>query len=299
VSEAIEAETAHHPGGRGVLRVPADWRSGLDDLPGFDRASGTFRFTRDHAKLRDRCGRSVGVLGRAHPLVRRAVSSMHRLTSAMYDCRVGIAGAASGESPAVLFTFNVELRSAIRVELRRVIAVLLREHGAIAELEGAEHWLAYADPARAVAAPAVWNRLFAHWVPQRRSEVLSAAETAMRREADRVTSELGQRAEHEATSLGNWLRQLADNICGVYEPAVGDLFGAAPRGPGWRSASAPLERLAMFAADSDNALERRRQADAVVELFQRRCADLAAYTDLSEPLLHPTGMLMLVPASPA
>ncbi|HEY7580393.1 MAG TPA: helicase-related protein, partial [Acetobacteraceae bacterium] len=299
VAEAIEAETAHRAGGRGLLRVPADWQNGLDDLPGFDRTSGTFRFTRDRAKLRDRNGRSLGVLGRAHPLVRRAISCMHRVGGETCDSRVGIARGAEGEPPAVLFTFSIELRSAIRIELRRAIAVLLRESGDVSELEAPEHWLCYAEPVRAVTMTDAWNRLFAHWVPQRQSDVSSVAKAAMRRETARVTGELGKRAEREASGLKDWLRRRADGICGAYEPAVGDLFGAVPLGPDWRFVSAPLERLAMYGADAGNALERRRQADTVVELFQRRCAELAAYTDLSEPVLHPTGMLMLAPASPA
>jgi hypothetical protein len=136
-------------------------------------------------------------------------------------------------------------------------------------------------------------------VPQRQSEVLSVAKAAMRRETARVTGELGKSAEREASGLKDWLRRRADEVCGAYEPAVGDLFGAVPRGPDWRFVSAPLERLAMYAGDEGNGLERRRQADTIVEVFQRRCAELAAYTDLSEPVLHPTGMLMLAPASAA
>ena len=59
----------------GVLRLPADWLAGLDDLPGFDREHRVLRFTRNRTRLRDRQGRSLAFLGRAHPVVRRAICS--------------------------------------------------------------------------------------------------------------------------------------------------------------------------------------------------------------------------------
>ena len=74
-----------------------------------------------------------------------------------------------------------------------------------------------------------------------------------------------------------------------------DLFGAPPDGPNWRSLSAPLDRLAAFTADATNATARRREANSVIELFQRRDAERAARAALLPPNLHLVGMLMLVP----
>ncbi len=271
---------------------------GLDDLPGFDRVSGTFRFTRDHAKLRDAQGRSLGVLGRAHPLVRRAVAQAQGLADETTDCRVATARADT-EGAAVLLTYNIELRSAARVELQRAIAVLLPECGEVVELEKYEHWLSYAEPARALALAGAWQQLFAHWVPRRECEARSVARAAMQREADRCTSRLHQRTMSEEVELQEWLRRRAEDICGTYEPVTRDLFDAAPRGANWRLMAAPLDRLAGFAGDANNPPVRRQEAHRVVELFRRRSADLAAYVDLATPMLHPIGMLMLVPASRA
>jgi len=88
-------------------------------------------------------------------------------------------------------------------------------------------------------------------------------------------------------------------ICGAGEPMIGDLFGAAPQGPEWRFVTAPLERLARYAADASNAPERRRTADGTVQSFRIRTNDLAAYANVAEPTLQPIGMLMLVPRSRA
>ena len=116
---------------------------------------------------------------------------------------------------------------------------------------------------------------------------------------DRVATEFAgtQRdgAEREAAELRHWLRLRADDICGAQVPRMADLFGGGPILPGWKSASAPLDRLAAFAADADNPAARRREANSVVALFQRRGEERARGAVLAPPRLRPIGMLLLVP----
>jgi hypothetical protein len=157
VAAAIKAEAGNCADANGALRVPLDWRSGLDGLPGYERTTGTFRFTRYHTKLRDSQGRSLGVLGRTHPLVRRAISLARTLSDETYDTRVSVARTVPGDSLSVLFTFNVELRGASRLELQRVIAVILPEGGEAVECEKPEQWLPSAETAAAVP-PDTWQR---------------------------------------------------------------------------------------------------------------------------------------------
>jgi hypothetical protein len=133
-------------------------------------------------------------------------------------------------------------------------------------------------------------------VPQRHREVWTVALSAMQREAGRAVDDLLQRTERAASDLQDWLQRRANVICGVAEPVVDDLFGASPRGPEWRFATAPLERLARYAADASNSPERRREADGTIRSFQVRTDDLTAHGKVAEPVLHPIGMLMLVPA---
>jgi hypothetical protein len=299
VAAAIKAEAGRCTDPDGVLRLPADWRIGLDGLPGFDRKVGTFRLTRDHTKLLDEQGRSLGVLGRTHPLVRRAISLAHTLSCETYDGRVSVARANPGAPLSVLFTFNAELRGIPRVELQRVIAVLLAEGGEVVEYEKPEQWLPNAKSARAAVPQDAWRRLFAHWVPQRHHEVWSVARAAMRRQADHAVGDLHRQTQRAASDLQDWLRRRAEIICGVGEPVTSDLFGTAPQGPEWKFATAPLERLAHYAADAGNSPERRREADGTIQSFQIRTNDLAAYASVAEPVLQPIGMLMLVPASRA
>jgi hypothetical protein len=198
----------------------------------------------------------------------------------------------------VLFTFNVELRGVSRVELQRVTAVMLSEIGDVVECENAEQWLPATVVGRA-APPDAWQRLFAHWVPQRHREVQMVAELAMRREADHAIGDLRQQTDRATSNLRDWLHRRAEVICGKRELVTSDLFGAAPQGPEWRFAAAPLERLAQYAADAGNSLERRREADSTIQSFHSRAKDLAAYADVAEPMLYPIGMLMLVPLSRA
>ncbi len=298
VAAAMKAEAGNCAGLNGALRVPVDWRSGLDGLPGYERTTGTFRFTRDHTKLRDSQGRSLGVLGRTHPLVRRAISLAHTLFDETYDTRVSVGPTTAGDPLSVLFTFNVELHGASRLELQRVIAVMLPEGGEAVECKKPEQWLPSAETVAAVP-PDAWQHLFAGWVPQRHREVWTIALAAMQREADRAVDDLLLRTEAATSDLRDWLQRRANVICGVPEPVVDDLFGASPRGPDWRFATAPLERLARYAADANNSPERRREADGTVRSFQIRMDDLAAHAKVAEPVLHPIGMLMLVPAGPA
>ena len=121
----------------------------------------------------------------------------------------------------------------------------------------------------------------------------------MRREADRAIGDLRQQTERAASDLQDWLHRRANVICGVREPMMSDLFGAAPQGPEWRFAAAPLERLARYAADAGNSPERRREADGTIQSFHLKDNDLAAYANVTEPMLQQIGMLMLVPSSRA
>ena len=169
VAAAIAAEIGGSADGRGVLRLPADWLAGLDDLPGFDRERRVLRFTRNRSRLRDKQGRSLAFLGRAHPLVRRAISRVQSVPDAEWDNRVSVARTDAGAASAVLLTFCAEMRSAVRTEFQRVIAVLLPEVGDAEEMREHERWLQLATPDRSRPAGDVWQDLFARWVPSRQS----------------------------------------------------------------------------------------------------------------------------------
>ena len=76
---------------------------------------------------------------------------------------------------------------------------------------------------------------------------------------------------------------------------MADLFGGGRLFPGWKTLSAPLDRLAAFAADADNPAARRREANSVAALFQRRAEERVRGTIVAPPRLRPIGMLLLLP----
>jgi len=295
VAAAIAAETGRRADA-GVLRLPADWQVDLAELPGFDRDARLLRVTRDRAKPRDRKGRSLAFLGRAHPLVRRAVSRMQRLDAMGRDHRVSVAGIDADRSLAALLTFSVEQRSATRIEHQRIVAIFVPADAAASEVVDPARWLDWPGTDCAAAVTEPWRSLFAHWLPARQPEAEALALAITERHAVMLAVARRRSVDRAIADLRRWLRGRADDICGRAMTPTGDLFGAAASGPEWRSLSAPLDRLAAFAADSTNAAGRRREASSAVELFQRRDAECTARLEWSAPILRPIGMLMLLPA---
>ena len=104
-----------------------------------------------------------------------------------------------------------------------------------------------------------------------------------------------QCADRDIAALQRWLKLRADDICGAHVVRTADLFGTAPDLPPWKSLNGPLDRLAAFAADADNAAAKRREANSAVALYRRRCEVGTADLALSPPRLQPIGMLLLVP----
>ena len=62
------------------VRLPPTWDYSLQDLPGYDQESRMLRLTTDMATSKDLNGKSVGYLGRAHPLVRRALDRVRNIS---------------------------------------------------------------------------------------------------------------------------------------------------------------------------------------------------------------------------
>jgi hypothetical protein len=211
------------------------------------------------------------------------------------DCRVSAARAELGAPLAVLLSFSVEIASVRRVEHQRIIAVLLSACGPPAELEEPESWLHMAVPDRAIQPDCVWQRWFASWVPKRQPQAEKIAAAVMHRVATEFARTQRHEGEREAADLQRWLRLRADDICGVRVSPTADLFGLAPMLAQWKSLASPMDRLAAFAADADNTPARRREANSVVALFQRRSAESESRTALVPPRLRPIGMLLLVP----
>jgi len=99
----------------------------LDDLSGYDSVSRCIRLTTNLEVTKDSQDRTVGFLGRAHPLVRWALERVRNLSygsSAQpgLDPRVS-AAKADVKQPTLLYTYLARISSKVGRELEQVIAV--------------------------------------------------------------------------------------------------------------------------------------------------------------------------------
>ena len=88
VLDAVRAESgdpnAVRAAGDGLfdLRLPPGWTHGLDELPGWEAEERLLRLTTDPDRTADAADRTLGYLGRAHPIVRRALDRVRSPASA-------------------------------------------------------------------------------------------------------------------------------------------------------------------------------------------------------------------------
>ena len=281
------------------LRLPPAWTHGLRDIPGFDSEERTLRLTSDRKRTRDEAGRRLGYLGRAHPIVRRALDRVRNLrfgeADAWLDRRVSAVEVDAGE-PAILCTFLAVVDSNRGHELERVFAVRVSESGALEVYAEPGVWSDLVEAGRPAATRDLWKQRFASWAPAARTAALDAARTAFSELADSALATHRGLISAEQRELDNWRRARAEALCGKVVQVQTELFGNAPQLPRWRTLGEPTARLAAYATDGANAPASRREADGVVRLYEMRHKDLASRANarVLDPL--PLGLLMLVPS---
>jgi hypothetical protein len=291
-----------------VLLPPA-WLYGLDELPGYDPHTRRARLTTRVDVTRDSQGHPVGFLGRAHPLIRRALDRVRNLSfgtgvSVGQDARVS-AVAADVPQPTLLYTFLGRVSSQAGREFERVLAVQVTEAGdPVAHLE-AQAWLPLADPSRAIRTAGVWERSFARWADQAQSRVREAAARSFAGPARAFVDLRRQALYAEQEDLHQWFAQRVRDITGdeMPSPQQPDLFTVATAAEAaeeysassWAALTDPVERLAAFATESSQHPAKRSEADGVLRLYRQRRAALEARLELGEPDVTPLGVLMLVP----
>jgi len=160
------------------LTLPSTWMPGLADTPGIDADTRTVRLTTKLDVTQDAQNREVGFLGRAHPLVRRALDRVRHLAlggaPASVDQRVS-AVAADVPQPTLLFTFLGRIHSRAGREFEQVLTVLVRPPAATEFVASNQRWLALANPAGAINTRDVWNNHFASWAQGAEQAATAAA----------------------------------------------------------------------------------------------------------------------------
>jgi ERCC4-related helicase len=290
------------------LVLPPTWVTGLKGTPGFDTETRTLRLTQNLYVTHDAQEREVGFLGRAHPVVRRALDRVRHLAlggnANSVDQRVS-AVAADVEAPALLFTFLGRIQSRAGREFERVFAVLVPPNAAPQLLADSEQWLRFADQANAINTRDVWKNHFASWA----AGTETGAATAATREFQPIANDFlhRRRAElrRERDRLNEWFEsRVREIIADRGQLAVQTDFLArgatsAPASASWARQPAPLEQLAGFASDNLQPVALRHEAQTVLALYKKRRDDIDARDALREPVITTLGMLMLLPRASA
>ncbi|NTU84578.1 MAG: hypothetical protein HGA45_35310, partial [Chloroflexales bacterium] len=258
----------------------------------------------------DVLGSTGGYLGRAHPLVRRALDRVRHLSfgttaDSGQDLRAS-AAAADVPEPTLLFTFLGRIESKAGRELEQVLAVQITASGDREWLPNPGGWLSLVESARAIRTTGLYEQHFAAWFEGARAQARELAEREFHdgSSAAAFVTERRRDLEAERGRLDDWLRQLADAIAPrSAAPALQlDLFAqAGGSAPGivraWQEIADPQERLAAFHNDRLAAPRLRGDAEHAIRIFAQRSADIEARLALRPPEVLPLGVLMLVPTS--
>lgn len=286
--------------GRWELRLPPTWHTGLGELPGWDAAAGVLRLTTKVDETHDAEKRTLGFLGRAHPIVRRALDRVRNIQHGSgeqhVDRRVAIASV-EGDRPAVVFTFLGRVQSGAGREFERVLGVRLDRGGDPVVLDDVADWLRLADSSRALPGKGQWDKHFATWASTRPDAVTACARQRFDALVAKWRPSLDETLDGERRAIAEWVRTRALELCGPVQ-AQRSLFEttSAPR---WQTLTDPAERLAAFATDGANSSAQRGDARTVTELYRRRREALERRAALDAPSIVPLGMLLLVPTGGA
>jgi hypothetical protein len=304
VCEAAEAElrsgdaVTHDGDAVLVLKLPPAWVHGLDDIPGWDAAAQVLRFTTDPKLTRDAKGRPLGFLGRAHPVVLRALERVRNVplgdASDILDRRVTVV---KGEGPAIVFTFLCTVRSEAGREFERVVAVRVRADGDTTAWVNPADWLSLATKERQVPSDGVWHKHFASWSDAQEQRARQAAAIAFEAVARQFVAGMEQEVTQERLELDGWVAARAQELCGErVAPITPGMNAGLPK---WKTEVEPMERLAAFSADVMQPPTKRQEAAGVVSLHRARIQLLErrAHTAIMPPFT--LGMLLVVPDVPS
>lgn len=290
------------------MTLPPAWMPGLKDTPGVDADTRTVRLTTKLDVLQDAQQREIGFLGRAHPLVRRALDRVRHLalggTALSVDQRVS-AVAGDVAIPALLFTFLGRIHSRAGREFEQVVAILLRPPSTAEFIEDSATWLRFANPANAINTRDVWKNHFAAWAQDAEDTALAAARQKFRPIAIEVLNRRRLELRKDRDQLQDWLQSRTGEIIAdrgqlavaLELPGIGRQAAAQPSAEPWARLTDPLERLAGFASDNTQPVALRHEAQTVLNLFKKRRDDLDSRDALGEPEVATLGMLMIVPRS--
>jgi ERCC4-related helicase len=290
-ADAIRTE----PDGTLSLRLPTDWGLRLDGMAGYDRDAGLLRVSVDRSRAADAQKRPLGFLGRAHPVVARALERTRNARYGEADAWVDVrtsAVTAPVPEPELLVTFLGRIEGPQGSVFERVLAVRLRRRAKPEVLPTPQQWLDLCGLDRATPAKGLWDKHFA-WATDR-STAAAAAAVAFAPLASEFLQGHADELARDRSDLEAWLLARSQAITGSITVAQGSLFeGAVAKS--WRTSHDPMTRLAGCAADESLPRSTREEASAAVHTHQRRAAELERLGRLTPLPPLPLGLLMLLP----
>lgn len=280
------------------LHLPSSWTFGLTDMPGYDPEIRSMKLTTNRAVTHDQEGNQLGYLGRAHPLVRRALDRVRTIhmgaADGPLDQRVS-AARAPGNEPEILFTFLGTVKNKTGRAFERVYGVRASRHGVPTVLLDAPEWQALAI--QAIPTAGIWERFYSDWGWDRHQAAAAEGDAVFRPVGAAYIEQKSKDIEAERRDLGLWLATRVKELCGGVATVQLNLLGDVQTDqPIWKTLTAPIDRLIAFATDGKTPSVSRREAEGIVKLFSDRNADLdlRSCMEIAEPTL--VGMLLLVPA---
>lgn len=305
VTNAIRADStdpksvSKNPNGIIELKLNSNWTYGLTDIPGYNSQKATLRLTTNIDQILDENGESVGYLGRAHPVVRKALDRVRNIqfgaNGSQLDRRISAVETDSLE-PEILFTFLGRVQSAIGREFERVLAVKLSKSNHIEVMPNYSDWEQLADLSKALPTAKQWDKHFKDWAENKQEELLPKAKEAFEALADTFIKQHVANLNNENNSLLQWLKVRTEELCGKTEKIQLGLFdNTIISSPKWQTLEDDFERLTAFATDGDVPTRSRREAEVVLKLFKHRSLEIEKRRQIEEPNITLLGMLMLVP----
>lgn len=323
VTDAVQAEARSATVVRSVekdvlaLALPHSWRHGLEGVPGWNSASNILLVTTDARVYRTKEGEAVGYLGRAHPVVRRALDRVRNIpllaSGNTLDRRV-TAVEGLGPGPALVFTFLCTVRSEIGRELERVIAVRVTPKGEPEAIIEPQQWLEIARRDRQVPTRGLWEREFAEWGEGCEERCGLVAAEVFETISGELIATLEKKLANERSDLDRWLMGRAEDLCGSrvqqlgFEQQLGLGLGLGLDGaegqaglrmadlPLWQTSGDPTERLASLKADSSQPPAHRQEADGVLQLHRTRVEHLERRAHLEVKSPATIGLLLVTPS---
>jgi ERCC4-related helicase len=293
-----------------ALRVPPAWIYGMQELPGYDPERRIIRLTAKMDLTKDSHGNEVGYLGRAHPLVRRALDRVRNLSfgggaSSGQDARAS-AVSADVPAPALLCTFLGRVSSRQGREFECVLAVRVACGVSPVLLTSASDWTPFADPKRAIRTGGLWETHFQDWGETAQGDAKRTAAEGFRPIAEAFLQERKSSLEKERTAQNEWLARRSEEITGAAsrerdrQPELFDLGRPEPSfapvaAADWADLKDPADRLAAFHADRGQRPAERSEAEGVLRIFKQRNQALDRLLDFKPPEIIPLGLLMLIP----